>query len=84
MSEENVEVLRKAYESAESRGVEGLLNFATEDLAAPTIVVSGQHHDPNASLAQIRERGQHAERGPRDDPAGYAGSYSRGYRLAHE
>ena len=32
MSQENVEVLRKAYESAESRGVEGLLDFATEDL----------------------------------------------------
>jgi hypothetical protein len=32
MSQENVEVLRKAYELAESRGVEGLLDFATEDL----------------------------------------------------
>ena len=32
MSQENIEVLRKAYELAESRGVEGLLDFATEDL----------------------------------------------------
>jgi ketosteroid isomerase-like protein len=32
MSQENTEVLRKAYEFAESRGVEGLLDFATEDL----------------------------------------------------
>jgi ketosteroid isomerase-like protein len=32
MSLENVEVLRKAYDSAESRGVAGLLAYATEDL----------------------------------------------------
>jgi ketosteroid isomerase-like protein len=32
MSQENVEVLRKTYESAESRGIEGLLEQATEDL----------------------------------------------------
>ena len=32
MSQENVEVLQKTYESAESRGIDGLLELATEDL----------------------------------------------------
>ncbi len=32
MSRENVEVLRRTYELAESRGVDGLLELATEDL----------------------------------------------------
>jgi ketosteroid isomerase-like protein len=32
MSQDNVEVLRKAYEFAESRGAEGFLILATEDL----------------------------------------------------
>jgi ketosteroid isomerase-like protein len=32
MSQENVEVLRKAYRLAESQGLEGFLDFATEDL----------------------------------------------------
>jgi hypothetical protein len=31
MSQEDIEVLRKAYELAEPRGVDGLLQFATED-----------------------------------------------------
>jgi ketosteroid isomerase-like protein len=32
MSQENIEVLRQAYESTESQGVAGLLDFATEDV----------------------------------------------------
>jgi hypothetical protein len=32
MSEENIEVLRKAYAQATARGVEGILEFATEDV----------------------------------------------------
>jgi ketosteroid isomerase-like protein len=32
MSQENVEVLHKVYELAEARGVEGLLELATEDI----------------------------------------------------
>jgi ketosteroid isomerase-like protein len=32
MSEENVEVLRRVYQVAEARGVDGLLEFATEDI----------------------------------------------------
>ena len=32
MSQENVEVLHRAYELAEARGVEGLLELATEDI----------------------------------------------------
>ena len=32
MSRENVEVLRRIYEVAEVRGVEGLLEFATDDI----------------------------------------------------
>jgi ketosteroid isomerase-like protein len=32
MSEENVEVLHRVYEFAEARGVEGLLELATEDV----------------------------------------------------
>src|SRR5215216_6918959 len=33
MSEQNVEVLRKAYAQASARGIEGILEFATEDVA---------------------------------------------------
>jgi ketosteroid isomerase-like protein len=32
MSEENVEVLRRVYRVVEARGVEGLLEFATDDV----------------------------------------------------
>jgi ketosteroid isomerase-like protein len=32
MSQENVEVLQTAYRLAEARGVEGLLDYATEDI----------------------------------------------------
>jgi ketosteroid isomerase-like protein len=32
MSEENVEVLRRVYSAVEARGVEGLLEFATDDV----------------------------------------------------
>ena len=33
MSEENVELVRRAYKLAEARGVEGLLELATDDVA---------------------------------------------------
>lgn len=32
MSEENIDVLRRAYELAEARGAEGFLEFATDDI----------------------------------------------------
>ena len=47
MSEENVEVLRRVYKVAEARGVEGLLEFATDDIAwisDPRFPGGGRHH----------------------------------------
>ena len=32
MAEENVEIVRRVYETVEARGVEGLLEFATDDV----------------------------------------------------
>jgi ketosteroid isomerase-like protein len=46
MSQENVEVVRRVYELAEARGVEGLLEFATDDIvwiSDPRFPGGGRH-----------------------------------------
>jgi hypothetical protein len=47
MSEENVEVLRRVYKVADARGVEGLLEFATDDIvwiSDPRFPGGGRHN----------------------------------------
>ena len=46
MSEENVEVLRRVYKAVEARGLEGLMEFATDDvvwISDPGFPGGGRH-----------------------------------------
>jgi ketosteroid isomerase-like protein len=58
MSQENVEVVRRVYKLAEIRGVEGLLELATDDIvwiSDPRFPGGGRHASKNNVRRWLRE-----------------------------